>query len=585
MRLKVSKSKNSASFYVIKSVYNPKTKSNTSVVVERLGTEKKLREELGENIDPYEWAKGYVEKLNEEEKRQNRTVLIPYKQSKTITKNQKRLFNGGYLFLQSLYNSLGLKNICDDISNEFGFKYDLNSILSRLIYGRIIYPSSKLNTFEESKKFLEQPNFDLHQIYRALDKIAKKNDFIQSEVYKNSKKISTRNDSILFYDCTNFFFECEEESGIRKYGPSKEHRPNPIVQMGLFMDGSGIPLAFSLQSGNTNEQKTMIPLEKNIIKDFEHSSFIVCTDAGLSSKENKMFNSLANRSYITTLSTKKIKKHLLDWCLDPNGWHLSGSKKIYNLDEIQSSDENIDKYKGCTFYKERWVNENGFEEKYVITFSLKYKLYQRKIRNRQVEKAHKLVNTSPSAIKKSRANDYKRFIKKSSYTPDGELAEFENYFIDEKVIFDESIHDGFYLSSTNLDEDGEKIAAINHSRWEIEECFRIMKSDFESRPVFLQRDDRIQAHFITCFLSLIIMRLLEQKLDYKYTICDILDTLRNMNFLHASSEGYIPVYERTDITDDLHEAFGFRTDYEIVSDKNMKKIFKETTKKKKVREI
>ena len=247
MRLQIIKSKNAQSLYVVKSVYHNKKRTNK--VVEKLGTYEKLKHTLNE--DPIEWAKKYVEKLNEQEKNGTRTILVKYNPSKVIEKNQQISFNGGYLFLEKIYYELGLDNICKDISQKYKFAYDLNNILSRLIYSRIIYPSSKLATFELSKKYIEQPNFELHDIYRALEVIAKETDFIQSELYKNSLKVSKRNTNILYYDCTNYFFEIEQESGLRQYGPSKEHRPNPITQMGLFMDGDGIPLAFNITSGNT----------------------------------------------------------------------------------------------------------------------------------------------------------------------------------------------------------------------------------------------------------------------------------------------------------------------------------------------
>ena len=310
MRLKVSKSKNAASLYVIKSVYNSKTQSNSSKIVEKLGTEAELRKKL-DGKDPYEWAKEYIEELNKKEKEQTRDVIVKYSQSKRIEKGMQRSFNGGYLFLQQLYHQLGLHKICNVISDKYKFTYNLDSILSRLIYGRILFPSSKLNTLQESKSLLEQPDFELQHVYRALEVIAKETDFIQSELYENSLSVSKRNDRVLYYDCTNYFFEIEQEDGLKQYGFGKDHKPNPIVGMGLFMDGDGIPLAFSIHSGNTNEQTTLKPLEGKILKDFELSKFIVCTDAGLSSTENRIFNDKNERAFITTQSVKKLKKYYL----------------------------------------------------------------------------------------------------------------------------------------------------------------------------------------------------------------------------------------------------------------------------------
>ena len=582
MRLKVTKSKNSASLYVIKSVYNSKTQSNSSKIVEKLGTETELREKLN-GADPYKWAKEYIGKLNVKEKEQTRNILVPFEQSKIISKDEQRSFNGGYLFLKKIYHELGLHEVCKDISQKYKFDFDLDSILSRLIYGRVIYPSSKLATYELSKRFIEQPNFDLHQIYRALEVLAKETDFIQSSLYENSLKVSKRNTGVLFYDCTNYFFEIEQEDGDKQYGPSKEHRPNPIIQMGLFMDGDGIPLAFSINRGNMNEQLTLKPLEKKIISDFELSKFIVCTDAGLASEDNRKFNDKDGRAFITTQSIKKLKEHLRKWALASDGWKLPGSDKIYDisaLDEMldKATPEEKAKIISKVFYKERWIKENDFEQRLIVTYSIKYRDYQRKIRNSQIERAQKVIENNPTKIKKCNANDYKRFINKTSCTPDGEVADKEIYSIDQAIIQKEEAFDGFYGVCTNLEDDVAEIIKVNHRRWEIEECFRIMKSEFKARPVYLKNDDRIEAHFITCFISLIIYRLLEKKLNDNFTCHEIISGLRDMDFFEVKGEGYVPTYTRTDFTDALHEAFGFRTDYQIVTRSMMKNIFKDTKK-------
>ena len=582
MRLNVTKSKNAASLYVIKSIYNSKTKSNYSKIVEKLGTEAELREKLN-GADPYEWAKEYIKELNKKEKEEKREVLVKYSQSKIISKDEQRSFNGGYLFLQKIYHELGIHKICKDISQRYKFDFDLDSILSRLIYGRVIFPSSKLATYELSKRFIQQPNFDLHQIYRALEVLAKETDFIQSSLYENSLKVSKRNTGVLYYDCTNYFFEIEQEDCDKQYGPSKDHKPNPIVQMGLFMDGDGIPLAFSINRGNMNEQLTLKPLEKKIISDFELSKFIVCTDAGLASEENRKFNSKDKRAFITTQSIKKLKQHLKKWALDTEGWKLSGSDKNYDiskLDEMvdKATSEDKAKIRAKVFYKERWIKENDFEQRLIVTYSIKYRDYQRKIRNAQIERAQKVIENNPTKIKKCNANDYKRFINKTSCTPDGEVADNEIYSIDQSLIQKEEAFDGFYGVCTNLEDDVSEIIKVNHRRWEIEECFRIMKSEFKARPVFLKNNDRIEAHFITCFISLIIYRLLEKRLNEEFTCHEIVSGLRDMEFFEIKGEGYVPTYTRTDFTDALHEAFGFRTDYQIVSTQNMKKIFKEVRK-------
>jgi transposase len=575
MRLKVSRSKNSASLYVTKTVYE--NKKERTITVEKLGTEKELREKLN-GQDPYEWAKDYIDKLNQQEKEEKRQVIVKFKQSKLINKGEQKTYIGGYLFLQQLYHSLKLHKICKDISKRYKFSFNLDSVLSRLIYGRILFPSSKLNTYQESKTLLEQPNFEIQHVYRALEVIARESDFIQAELYKNSLAVSKRNDKILYYDCTNYYFEIEQEDGNKQYGPSKENRPNPIVEMGLFMDGDGIPLAFSIHSGNTNEQLTLQPLEKKILEDFSLAKFVVCTDAGLSSTANRKFNNKGERSFITTQSIKKLKKHLKAWALATDGWSLDGVHGKFDIAKIEKTDELKEKYKDCTFYKERWIKEDDLEQKLIVTFSLKYKEYQRYIRSRQIERASKLIESRPSSIKKHHQNDFKRFIRKTNITSDGEVVENEIYSVNQDVISKEEAYDGFYAVCSNLEDDASAITKINHNRWKIEECFRLLKSDFRARPVYLGRDDRIKAHFTTCFLALTIYRYLEKRLKEDFTSSDIINQLRDMKFYSVPDEGYVPTYTRTDFTDALHEAFGFRTDYEIVTTKQMKKIFKDTKK-------
>ena len=576
MRLKITKTNSDTNYYVIKDIKTSSGK-RTTMIYEKLGNEQDLlKKSNGEDI--LKWIKKYIKDLNEKEKEHRNDILIKKSPSKIIPKDKQFCFNVGYVFLQDIYHSLRLNNICNEISDKYKFNYDLDNILSRLIYSRIIYPSSKLATFELSKKYIEQPNFELHDIYRALEVIAKETDFIQSELYKNSLKVSKRNTNILYYDCTNYFFEIEQESGLRQYGPSKEHRPNPITQMGLFMDGDGIPLAFSITAGNTNEQTTLTPLEEKILEDFKLSKFIVCTDAGLASNANRKFNDKDERAFITTQSIKKLKKHLKDWALNPNGWHLFGDKKDYNINDIEKDETSTEVYKDRIFFKERWIKENDLEQKLIVTYSLKYRNYQRQIRNSQIERAKLAIANKNFKLDKCNQNDFKRFIKKTNITKDGEIAEKKVLSLNTDIIQKEEIFDGFYGVCTNLDDEPEEIIKVNQRRWEIEESFRIMKSEFKARPVYLSRDDRITAHFTTCFLSLVILRFLEKKLDEKYTSSEIIDTLKNMNMQKNFDCSYEPIYTRTDLTDNLHEKFDFRTDYEILQESRLKKILTKTKK-------
>ena len=345
--------------------------------------------------------------------------------------------------------------------------------------------------------------------------------------------------------------------------------------MGMFMDADGIPLAFSIFEGNQNEQPSMSPLEQKIIKDFGTSNFIVCTDSGLSSTSNRKLNSIQGRGFVTTQPIKKLKSFLQDFCLADEGWYLPGSNKKYKLSEL---DEEADYDK--VFYNDRWINEDNLEQNLIVTYSIKYRNYQRTIRERQIERAMKYVE-SPSKLTKNRANDPKRFVEQGHCTTDGEVASKTITSLNRKQIDNETKYDGFYAVCTNLECDVSSIIKINQRRWEIEECFRIMKTEFKSRPIYLSRKDRIIAHFTTCFTALVIYRILEQKLKEKYTCEELIDTIRSMDMMIAPGEGYIPIYTRTDITDALHDAFGFRTDYQITSQKNMRKILNQTRKRKK----
>lgn len=570
MRLKITKTKSATNYYIIKDVN--KNGKRSTIVHERLGTEKEiLKRSNGEDISI--WIKNYIKTLNAQTKKV--PILIKKYPSEIIVKDKPNVFNCGYLFLEKIFYELKLNEICDKISKKYKFEYNLTNILSRLLYGRIIFPSSKLATYELSKKFLEQPEFELHHIYRALEVLSRENEFIQSELYKNSLKISKRNTGVLYYDCTNYFFELEQEDGLKQYGPSKEHRPNPIIQMGLFMDGDGIPLAFNITSGNTNEQITLTPTEEKILKDFELSKFIVCTDAGLASTANRKFNDKEDRAFITTQSIKKLKKHLKDWALNNDGWFLPSSSKKYNLNDINKN-ENL--YEDKIFYKERWIKENDLEQKLIVTYSIKYKNYQKQIRDSQIERAKQAIEKNSIKLDKCNQNDYKRFVNKTNITKDGEIAENKILSLNTNQIEKEEQFDGFYGVCTNLEDSAESIIQINQRRWEIEECFRIMKSEFKARPVYLQRDDRITAHFTTCFLSLVLYRFLEKKIGEKYTCSKIIETLRNMNLHKASELGYLPAYTRTDLTDLLHETFKFRTDYEISEYNKIKKILKDIKK-------
>ena len=472
MRIRTAKTKNGRLFYVIKTYYDSHGVEHT-ITVEKLGNENDIKARTGR--DPDQWAKEYVAKLNEEEKKQNADVTLSFSQTKLLSKEHIYEYNSGYLFLQKIYYELGLDKICRQVAMRHSFQYDLSSILSRLLYGRILEPCSKKATFEYSKNLLEKPNFEAHHVYRALDVLCDESDFIQQQLYKNSFVYGKRNTGIIYYDCSNFFFEIEQqdEEGLRKFGKSKENRPLPIVEMGLFIDRDGIPLGVCIDPGNTNEQKTLKPIEQRILSEYGMSRFIVCTDAGLASKANRKFNSIKDRAFIVTSSIKKLKSELKEWALSPQGWYLcdGNRRKKYDLSKLiagEVDEKTLQTFQDTVFYKERWVDQGSFEEKLIVTFSLKYQRYQRSIRNGQIERTRKAIENGTAKAKKYNQNDYRRFVEKTAVTDDGEIAENALFSIHTKRIAEEEQYDGFYALNTNLDEDPRQIVKVNHQRWQIE---------------------------------------------------------------------------------------------------------------------
>ena len=577
MRLKTSKSKNAILYYIIKDFTTIDGKRTTKIY-EKLGNQNQIEERFGKD-DTINKIKEYINELNNEDK--EKLIKREYNPNKRISPNIKRQFNIGYLFLEKLYNQLNINSICNSISDKYKFQFDLNEILSYLTYARIIYPSSKLETFKQCQNFIKQPKFKLHNEYRALSYIAENIDFIQESLFNNSKKIIERNSNVIYYECTNYFFDIDIEDDLRRYGISKEHRPNPIVGMGLFMDGDGLPLSYNIYPGNQNEQLSLIPEETKIVNNFklDNTKMILCTDAGLSSDNIKKFKIKDNRAFVITQSLKKMKDEYKEKVFDKTNWRMPNDlKNTYNLEEIENDEILKEKYYETLFYKIIQTETKSVKQDLIVTFCFKYFDYNRNIRNSQIERAKKSIETNNVTRKGKNQNDYRRFINSLNSTENGELAENITYSINQELIDQESKYDGYYALTTNLIGDVTEIFKIVKGRWEIEESFRIMKSDFLARPVNLSREDRIKAHFMTCFISLFIYRLLEKKLDYKYTTSQILDTLRKMNMLKQKGLGFEPIYERNNITDDLHDVFKFNTDLEIVSYKKMKKIFNSISK-------
>ena len=573
---------NNKSVYIMYS-FRKENGKTSSRVFRKLGRLDELLERFSNDQDQLmAWAKEEAAKDTADFNRKNGTVSVSFSKAARIPKNEGRSFNVGYLFLQQLCSRLRMENICQKIRSRHKFTYDLGAILTDLIFARILCPSSKLSSFDYCRSLLEPPRYTLQNVYRALSVLAEESDFIQEELYRCSNFVHPRNDRILYYDCTNYYFEIEQEDGIRRYGKSKENRPNPIVTMGLFMDAEGIPLAFDVFPGNQNEQTTLKPLETKIIRDFQCSDFIFCSDAGLGSRANRRFNSLGKRSYVITHSLKKMPAEDQDAALNPSFFRAIGSERTIDLRTLDETDEKVFQ---TIYYKEIPLVTGNMDETLIVTYSPKYKAYQQKLRRRQIERAEKLIRDPGRKRRGKNQNDPARFIKKTSVTSDGEIAEKTLYELDMERIEEESRYDGFYAVVTNLEGNVGQILKINKRRWEIEENFQIMKSEFEARPVYVRREDRIRAHFLTCYISLLVYRLLEKELGPEYTCEQILQTIRGMNMTRLSKEsGYIPSYMRTDVTDALHKVFGFRTDYEFISKASMRSIIKGTKDIKKQKE-
>ena len=635
MKLTISRSKNSTSFYVHESYRNEKGHSTTRVV-EKLGTAEFIKSEYGVE-DPEKWAREYVANLNKELKQKkqeelanvkNKQVNITLYEGKEYAEGEKRSFNVGYLAIQKALYSLGFKDMCSKISDKYKFEYNLERIVAELIYGRIMNPCSKEGTFEHWESHsLEEEMYDQHQIYRSLDVLHQESDFIQSYLYKASNKVTPRNFDAVYYDCTNFYFEIDEEDELRKYGASKEHRPNPIVQMGLFMDGSGLPMCFNINPENTNEQTTLIPLEKKIIEEFNNNKapMIVCTDVGLASITNKKFNSTVypRRHFIVTQSLKELDKTNQDWALDHGRslikepiqphenssqieternfkcWHLAGSSELYSLDDI---DENAAENYNKIFYKERIIKSTAsseskdsksknstFEQRLIVSYSLRYKNFLERKRQAHIARAEKIIQARQcrKVAEDKIPSDCAKLIQVTHKTKDGQTADKKEYSLNQDYITNEARFDGFYAVTTSLSADYMSISdivKINRRRWEIEESFMIMKSYMRARPVYLQREERIKAHFLTCFMSLLVFRIMEKQInnlagaDGVVTADNIIITLRDMNVTKVANTFYIGAFEYTQTAKLIQENLGMCFNVDYMSFNEMKKNIRNSKK-------
>ena len=597
-RISYSKSKNSIFYYIIDDY--KRNGKRTTRKLETIGNINKITELANtENLTVEEWLKKYLDEYKEKHNVPIalEEVIIKKYSNKLIPKNVAQQFNVGYLFLKNIYCSLKIDKIVKEISKKYKFEFDLNEVLSNLVFSRIIYPSSKLKTYELSKNFIETPKYNLENIYRGLTYLNEKMDFIQKEIYNNSKSIIDRNTRIMYFDCTNYYFDINEETEIQKYGKGKDGKAKPLVGMGLFMDGNGLPIGMNIYPGNENETKHLLPLQEKIENDFElqNKQTIICTDAAMCTDEIKQFNIKDGKAFVITQSIKKLKKEYKEEVFKDDDWRiLSDLSKTYKLSDILNNEELSKKHYETIFYKIVRTETAHVVQDLIVTFQIKYRDYLRNIRNGQIERANRKIGSTNKGdkIKLSvNPNDFRRLIKEdvsetkknknnknndsNSLNEESEKTKYYySYSIDQDKAKEEEKYDGYYGITTNLTGNIEDILKISKNRWEIEESFRILKTDFDSGTVHLSREDRIKAHFLTCFISLLIYRILENKLDYKYTNTQIIDKLRDMNVYEERGTGYCPAYTRTDLTDDLHDIFGFRTDYEIISYENFEKIFK-----------
>ena len=587
MRLKTVTTKSNNNYSIIGDYVNSNGKRST-YIYENLGNDDKLIERFGKD-NPIQKAKEYAESLNKMIKEgKELPVIITLNPNKQIIKDEERSFFAGHLFLRKIYYKLGIDKISKNINDKYKITFDINSIIECLVFARIIWPSSKLSTFEQSRKFIGNYNFDLHQVYRTLTYLSKEMNSIQKALFDNSNKVIERNYRVIYYDCTNYFFYTEEND-FQRYGISKQHQPHPLVQMGLFMDADGYPFAMNINPGNTSENKTVIPTEIDFLSNFDmkNKNIIICTDAAMCSDEIKSYNVKNGRGFVITQSIKKLKEELKQFALDKTGWRILGNiTDIYDLSNPES--DFIRQHYNTIFYKEIECETKSVKQTLIVTFSYKYQEYQHKLKQRQLERAQILVEETNKKNKKAKKkseietikvsknpNDPKRFIKGNAITESGECANYIEYSIDDSIFENEEKYNGLYGITTNLIDDTESIIKVIKGRWEIEESFRIMKDDFDSGTVHLSREDRIKGHFVTCFLSLFIYRYLEHQLNDKYTVKEIVSKLREMNLLEQKGKGYEPEYKRTDLTDDLHQFLGINTDTEIITYKKIKKILED----------
>ena len=601
MKLYYDKRLSDPTYYAQQGVRNGK--KTTTRNVRNFGKHSEL---LKITDDPIAYVKAEIEKMNSEYRSGRLQFELKCDFNERVTKTEREssrstAVNAGYFFLQNIMGQLNLKEFFTGITADRKMTYNCYDINRFLTYARILDPRSKYGTWDRLDTYYEKPDFAYQHIMRFMDVLEEHYDEYLSWLYKQSNNVITRKTSVMYYDCTNFYFETEKAdeeyvdsvtgevlTGLRQYGYSKEHRPNPIVEMGLFMDQRGIPVSMCLHPGNMSEQLTAVPLEREIVRMLEGAQFIYCSDAGLGSYNIRKFNSLGGRSFIVTQSIKKLSDVLKQAIFEGGDYRLLSDDTAISISQMKEfdrfQDKNLALYndfaykvisadhvvdiglyeeKQCKNGKTIRVKANGMlKQRLIVTFSRKMMEYQRTVRNRQIDRARKLLATNdPEEIKKG-PNDVRRFMKRIAHAQNGEKA-LVTYAIDEAKIAEEEKYDGFYAVATNLNDDVKQILAVSRQRYQIEDCFRIMKTNFSGRPVNHRVPDRIKAHFLICYTALLVYRLLEAKLDDQsthITTNDLITTLKNMNVVNVHDVEYMALYEGSKALDALTQLTGMVLD-------------------------
>ena len=613
MKLYYDKRLKDPTYYIQQGFRNGK--KTTTKNIKRLGKHSEL---LLITDNPLEYAKNEVKKMNEEYRSGRSEFIVTMDFNERIPSTDSLYSNStslniGYLYLKDIYAKLNLSDFFKSVSSDRKITYDCNKICQFLTYARILDPASKYGTYDKLDTYYEKPQVEYQHMIRFLDILDRNSDQYLKHLFDNSENIVKRDTSIMYYDCTNYFFETEKPDeeivdevtgeiilGLRQFGISKENKTSPIVEMGLIMDSRGIPISMCIHPGNTNEQLTAVPLEKEVIKMTGNKKFIYCADAGLGSYNIRKFNDMGGRAYIVTQSVKKLGQEIKDIVFNDSNYRLLSNDDAITLKEMRTFNKkdanNLSLYNDFAYkvipantamdtglYEEK-VYKNGRTKKVkakgtlhqyiIVTFSRKMMEYQRTIRERQLERAKKLLRLKdPEKIKKG-PNDIRRFLKNTS-------SDTANYVLDMDKIHEEEKYDGFYAVATNLDDSAKDILAVAQNRYKIEDCFRIMKTNFDARPVFLRKPERIRAHFLICYTALLIYRLMECKLDDNLThvtTSNLIKTLRNMNVVNMDDMYYKSIYSGSQALDALERCFELQLNRKYYRPSDLNKIVKKFSK-------